>query len=520
MSVSPAGSMHAPDSHSGDGRAIPARPTELRPDLPAFLGVVLYHVGAMVYRRRHDDRRALEFATSGCRRLIGYDPHDLIGPEAASYTDLIHPDDRDRVDAAVTGAVRREASFRVRYRIRCVDGSERLVSDHGYVTLDAHGRVVIDGVVTAADDGNASSAGALDERYEALVEQSLAGVYLIEDDRFTYVNRRFAEIFGYEVGEVLALPSVLELVHPEDRGVVADNLRRRMEGSTDEVRYEFRGRTREGECVYVEVHGMRIDATGSPRVLGILLDVTERRRAELGARESEKLEALARMAGGVAHDLNNFLSTIRSTAEVLQLERAGDTALADDLAEIVAAVKRGTTLSQQLSKFAFTSAGNREASTRSPSEVLSELTQTLKPLLGRRVELRTHLEPDLPEIPLAAGDLRHAVMNLVLNAQDAMRDGGTLTISASSVASDATPPEGTGRPAGVIVEVSDTGAGIPPANRAGLFDPYSGEESEGGSGLRLATVWRIVRGIGGTVEVDSSGRGSTFRLVLPAGPTA
>lgn len=521
MSVSQASRWSERGPHSTPERGGPRGAGNLQADVATFLGQVLHNVGSMAYRRRYDDPFSLVFATPGSLRLTGFEPHDLVDPSTISYAELVHPEDRERVRASLVEAVRHQGSFHVRYRIRRVDGTERLVSDHGYVTRDADGDFVIDGVVIEADEPQEAptSASQLDEGYQALVEQSLAGIYLIEDGRFVYVNERFAQIFGYEIEEILALPSVLELVYPDDRHLVAENLQHRMEGRATELRYEFRGLTRAGRCVYVEVHGRRIDHEGSPRVLGILLDTSERKRAELGAREAEKLEALARMAGGVSHDLNNFLSTIRSTAEVLQLERADDDQLAEDLHEIVVAVERGTKLSQQLSKFA--RLGATAEVTGSPSEVLSELTQTLKPLLGRRIELHVEIEPDLPEIPLASADLQHAVMNLVLNAQDAMPEGGVLTIRASSGAPTASGRQPAGHAAHVTVEVTDTGTGIAPEHRDLLFEPYFTTRREDGAGLGLANVWRIVRGGGGTVQVRSTpGEGSTFRLIVPAGRDA
>jgi PAS domain S-box-containing protein len=353
-------------------------------------------------------------------------------------------------------------------------------------------------------------------QFRALVEQSLVGVYLIRDGRYTYVNPRFAEIFGHSVDGLLALPSVLDVVHPDDRDTVADDLRRRVEGELDALRYEFRVQRRDGSVRAVEVHGRRVDLEDGPAVMGTLLDITDRKRRAQRYHEEQKMEALGRLSAGIAHDLNNFLALIRTTAELAMVERPADEALTRDLTEIMAATDRGTALSRQLTQFGRARAGS--GSTASLEFVIATLRPGLERVLGPAVLLDVSIEPGLPDVPLDPTHADEVVMNLVLNAYDAMPEGGPLTIKVGRRAG------GTDRsPAGhrhaehVVLEVTDRGVGIPAADMRHVFEPYFTTKGDEGTGLGLANVWRIATDAGGAVEVESQvSMGATFRVYLPA----
>lgn len=489
------------DGGEGPAGAALGSPTEV----VRLLTRLSRNLPGMAYRRRDDTRGTLLFAGPGCRELTGFDAPDLVRGNRVSYSDLIHPDDRPDVDRAVREAVRSGDTYHLRYRIRRVGGDECHVWDQGYVVTDDHGSQVLEGLVTSVGSrGEPMPEADEDEvRFRALVEQSLAGVYLIRGQRFTYVNAHFAEVFGYTVQEVLDLPTMLDLVHADDRALVAENVRRRVEEGAPDLHYEFRGSTKAGGTVDIEVHGRRVDL-GGPAILGVLLDVTERTMAERRAREGEKLEAVRRLAAGVAHDLNNVMSTIKVTAEVLRLERAHDDALAGDLSEIVRAVDDGATLSRQLSRFS--RGGVTSQPTDDPTEALEGLRGSLRSLLGRRVELDMHVAADLPTVSLSLADLEDVVMNLVLNAQDAMPDGGSLSLKARAQA-DGSDTGGVG-PEYLVLEVSNSGSG-----KARDLDPT---EEGRGPGLGLAIVERIVRDAGGTVAIEAGPeRGTVARIVLP-----
>jgi PAS domain S-box-containing protein len=482
----------------------------------AFLARLLRALPGMAYRQRADRERTMEFVSYGCRTLTGFEPADLVHNLRVSYAEVVHPDDREMVLEVVQDAVRRRGTFQIAYRIRRVDGTERRVWEQGSAVIGEGGAPVIEGIVTDISDHQdlVGRLSATEGRFRALVEQSLAGIYVVLGDRFTYVNTRFADIFRYSVEEILALSSILDLVHPDDRDLVEGNVRRRIRGEVTDIRYQFRGRAKHGGTVHVEVHGRRIIMDGAPAVLGTLLDVSERERAERASRDAEKLEAQGRLAAGVAHDLNNFLSTIRSTAEVLMLERADEPSLKEDLAGIVAAVDRGVALSRQLTRFGRSEypAGLRT----SPSTALDDLVRRLGPMLGRRIELHVDVPRDLPEIRMSPADLEEVVMSLVVNAQDAIPQSGRMVVRAILRSSDGSLTSDPAQATDVSIEVQDTGAGIPDAVRPRVFEPEFTTKGEKGTGLGLANAWRCVGQAGGTIEVESTeGVGSTFRVILP-----
>lgn len=495
------------------GRAVHA--FERAPESHAPLRRLLKHFPGMAYRRGTDAAWTLEFVSSGVRILTGFEPTDLTGGPVG-YRDLVHPDDRSGVEEAVRRAALSGTGFCVEYRIRRVDGRERHVADHGYPVLDPAGELeAVEGWVLDVSDLYARR----ESQFRALVEQSLAGVYIIiQEGRFRYANPRLAEIFGYTVEELLALPSIAEVIHPDDRGLVAENLRRRLEGEVDELRYEFRATRRDGDVRVVEVHGRRVEVDGAPAVMGTLLDVTERKRRERRYHEAQMMEALGRLARGVAHDLNNFLAVIKSTAELAMLDRPGDEALAADLKEIVAAAERGAALSKQLTRFG-------RSRTERPAPVslatgIEELRPVLERLLGKEIRLDVTADPDLPPVPIDPTQADEIVMNLVVNARDAMPEGGRIHVHIHEEVPEAQAPE-PGRPAPprVVLEVTDTGVGIPPENLRRIFEPYFTTKGSRGTGLGLANVWRIVTDAGGEVDVRSVlGEGSTFRITLPAAP--
>jgi len=374
-----------------------------------------------------------------------------------------------------------------------------------------------------------AAARAADATLRGLVEQSLTGIYVIQGGRFRYVNPRFAEIFGYPgPAAVLALPDVGLLVAPEDRATVTENLRRRTAGETRAIHYSFRGVRLDGSPVVVEVYGSGGEHDGLPAVVGTLLDITEKVRLEEQLRQAQKMEAVGQLAGGVAHDFNNILAAITGYAQLLRTSLPAGDQRREDAEEIIAAATRGAAVTKQLLAFS-----RRQAI---ETEVL-DLAAVVRDM-GRM--LRTLLPPSIAlDLPAPAGALVRAsrsqleqiVLNLVVNARDAMPDGGTLTIAVSArraalggafAAADAAPGAGLDLPREAVLVVRDTGTGIPEAIRDRIFDPFFTTKPPGrGTGLGLATVYGLVRQFGGSVAVESRpGAGTEFTIALPLVPAA
>ena len=485
------------------------------PEGDAFLRRLLRSFPGMAYRRRNDAGWTMEFVSPGALALTGFEPRDLIENRVVSYRDLAHPDDHETVEQAVRESILSGSGFQVAYRIHRVDGRERRVVEHGFPVFGVAGSPeAIEGWITDVTEQRdlAERSANREDQFRALVEQSLAGVYLVREGRFRYANPRLADIFGYSVEELLSLPSIREVVHPDDHALVTENVRKRIDGEVDQLRYEFRVNRKDGQERVVEVHGRRIEIEDGPAVMGTLLDVTERKRHEHRYHEAQMMAALGRLARGVAHDLNNFLAVIKSTAELAMLDRPQDTALADDLREVVAAADRGAALSRQLARFGRGRSG--PITPVSLGTLIRDLQPVLERVLGKDVALKVAIEPNLPPVAVDPTHADEVVMNLVLNARDAMPEGGSIDIN---VFRDPAAADGSAHSAArVVLEVSDTGVGIPPETLKHIFEPYFTTKGEEGTGLGLANVWRIVTDAGGTVDVTSTGgKGATFRICLP-----
>jgi signal transduction histidine kinase/ActR/RegA family two-component response regulator len=266
------------------------------------------------------------------------------------------------------------------------------------------------------------------------------------------------------------------------------------------------------------------EADGGPIVHGVMVDITARKNAETALRQkeeqlrhSQKMEALGGLAGGIAHDFNNLLTTILGYGHLLLEQKKLDSEGRADLAEIIHAGERAERLTRQL--LAFSRKQAIETAPTDINEVVTEMERLLRRTLGEDIELVTVLSDDAGCILAETGQLEQVLMNLAVNARSAMPRGGRLVITTRRVRLDEEfcrmrellPGEY------VLLEVSDTGCGMTPEVRERIFEPFFTTKKDGeGTGLGLATVYGIVRGFGGIIEVDSEvEKGTRFRMYFP-----
>jgi two-component system, cell cycle sensor histidine kinase and response regulator CckA len=354
--------------------------------------------------------------------------------------------------------------------------------------------------------------------YRLLFDANPAPMWVFDAEtlRFLAVNDAALRQYGYSREEFLSL-TVLDIRPEEDRERF---LQLRREDPAGPRQYtELRHRTKDGTIIDVEVSADSMVFAGRPARIVLVQDVTHRMRLEEQLRQAQKMEAIGRLAGGTAHDSNNLLTVIGGHGELLlhQLD-AGDPRRADVLM-MQDAGERAAELTRQL--LAFSRKQVLEPRVLDLNSLLRDSERLLRRLLTENVELRLVLAPELGRVRADPVQLRQVVLNLVVNARDAMPDGGLLTLETQNADIDAAYMArhglvSTGRY--VLLAVNDTGTGMDTETQGRIFEPFFTTKERGrGTGLGLATVYGIVRQSGGFIWVYSEpGQGATFKIYLPA----
>ncbi|MDX6439902.1 MAG: two-component system, cell cycle sensor histidine kinase and response regulator CckA [Gaiellaceae bacterium] len=355
-----------------------------------------------------------------------------------------------------------------------------------------------------------------EERFRTMFESAPTATFLFGIDGAVMIaNRSALSLFGYEQDEV-GLMHKDSISHPDDSAESAQLFGELARGDRDEYRREARFVTKDGRTVVTRFAVALVrDADGKPDfAIAMAEDVTDRKQLEEQLLQSQKLEAIGRLAGGVAHDFNNMLTAIGGYT-AFALEHADDgSPLRSDLDEIRKATDRAAKLTRQLLAFSRKQVLTPEL--LNLNGIVVEMQSMLKPLIGEDVILTTRLDPALGPIEADPGQLHQVVMNLVVNARDAMPGGGNLTIQTANVDVDEI-GDGSIEPGRyVTLTVRDAGEGIDEETLGQIFEPFFTTKEPGkGTGLGLATVYGIVKQSGGYLEVDSEiGVGSAFTIYL------
>ena len=309
----------------------------------------------------------------------------------------------------------------------------------------------------------------------------------------------------------------VERIHPDDREAVSAAVGAAAESGAD-FSTQHRSIWPDGRVHWLSGRGRVFGgADGKPlRVVGITLDITERRNLEQHHQQVRKMEAIGRLASGVAHDFNNLLTVILGFSEVMTADPLSDQQQ-DDLAEIIKATHRASGLTRQL--LAFSRQQVMTTVTLDVNALITDMTAMFGRLIGAHIDVVMALSPEVLPVLADRGQLEQVVMNLALNARDAMPTGGRLTIATTEVDLDhsAFHEEIVVRGRYVLLSVSDTGGGMTPETREHLFEPFFTTKKPGeGTGLGLSTIYGVVRQSGGHIWVDSElDHGTTFKVYLP-----
>ncbi len=364
-------------------------------------------------------------------------------------------------------------------------------------------------------------------RFVSLVKHSSDVITIVGGDgKVVYMSPSSETIFGYSPSELTGV-QLREFLHPDDQERVRETLAELINQPGKTCSVEMRARDQNQNWLHVEANMTNL--INEPSVGGIVVnsrDVTERKKAEEALRASEerlrqaqKMEAVGQLAGGVAHDFNNLLAVIIGYADML-LRRIpeSDERTLKQLGEIKKAGDRAKSLTTQL--LAFSRKQVMQSKIVDLNIIINDLDKMLRRLIGEHIEMKTVLKSDLGNVKADPGQIEQVLLNLAVNARDAMPDGGALTIQTDSVVLD----EGYAQKdrlieAGsyVVIIVGDTGCGMSAEIQSRIFEPFFTTKEKGkGTGLGLATVYGIIKQSGGSIWVDSDvGRGTTFKIYFP-----
>jgi PAS domain S-box-containing protein len=360
---------------------------------------------------------------------------------------------------------------------------------------------------------------ASEQRYRQLTE-TMRDLVTLQDLHGTilYVSPLCLEMLGYAPEEMVGHPG-REFVHPDDLARNREEALRSLETGSGEC-IEWRCRRKDGAYIWLETSlAFCPDAEGKPEyLLSVSRDITERKRLEEQFLQAQKMEGIGRLAGGIAHDFNNLLSIIQGYAELVEMELTADSDLLAKVQNIQDAATRAARLTSQLLAFA-----RRQVTTPkvfSPNEMLAKMTAMLAPLIGEQITFTTQFAPEVGSVRIDPSQLEQIVVNLVINARDAMPEGGTLRLQTEAVTLDVpTLREQALLPSGsyIVLSVSDTGMGMTEEVRKRAFEPFFTTKGGGkGTGLGLATCYGIVKQNGGYIWIESEeGRGTTVLVYLP-----
>ena len=465
----------------------------------------------------------VEYVSPAVKELSGYSPEEIYAdPDLLSR--IVHTEDRERRARVVRSESPPSGVFRWHHR----DGHTIWTEMRAVPVYDDEGTVIgLEGMYrditerTLAEQAQRES----EQRFRRLVDNAPDVIFRIKlkpEIEFEYVSPVVEEIGGYTPEELYADPGLLwSVVEPED----VEKIERILQSSSPSTEI-VRWRHKDGRTYWTDAHHVPIlDERGElVAIEGILRDITGKKLAEeerelLHAQllRAQKMEAIGRLAGGVAHNFNNLLTGIIGYTELALMRLPENTPAGGDLEEIKRAAARASDVVRGLLAFARREPAHADA--LDLNSIVSELEALLKQLIGADIEIETRLAPELAPVEIDRSQIEQAIVNLVVNARDAMPGGGRLAIeTAAQELVDALVERDVSIAPGryVTLSITDTGIGMKEETIAHIFEPFFSTKGTTGTGLGLSTVFGVVEEAGGEIVVESRpGAGSTFTLFFP-----
>jgi len=470
-------------------------------------------------RMVNKDRRITR-ANPALLKMLGYGEEELLELTSA---DITHPDDRE-MTARYLETILGNGSDTLRLEKRYIrkDGSA-IWGDVSISALrDAQGnRTAALEVIADITDRTRSQVALQDseERMRRIIDSSPVGIRITQNGKHVYANRALAKIFGYETQEeILGLPAEA-LFTPESRSLIRQRMADRMVGKTIPAHYEVSGLTRQGKTISLESWGTEIDYLGKRSWLAFIIDVSEAKSLRAQLLQAQKMEAVGTLAGGIAHDFNNILQVVLGFSEILLMGKAEGDEEHEDIRKILSAARKGADLVRGL--LAFSRRAGINPKPLNLNLVIHQAESILARTIPKTIQIELMLQERLPAVSADPFQIEQILLNLAINARDAMPEGGTLTFVTSKVSLDETfSREHLETSPGdyVLLTVSDTGEGMTKQTLEHIFEPFFSTKAAGeGTGLGLAMVHGIVRQHGGLIRCYSEpGHGTTFKIYFPA----
>ncbi|NWF55743.1 MAG: GAF domain-containing protein [Syntrophaceae bacterium] len=355
-----------------------------------------------------------------------------------------------------------------------------------------------------------------EEKYRLLIQNSSEAIFIAQDGVIKFPNIQTQKMLGYSAEELVTIPFVAH-IHEDDRQVVVERHRKRIQGLKAPNTYSFRIKNRQGKELWAEINAVLIEWEGRPATLNFVRDMTEQKKLEAQFLQAQKMEAVGQLAGGIAHDFNNLLTIINTHSELALMELKEWDPLREKFEAIHRAGEKAADLTRKLLAFSRHQVGAMKVIDL--NRIVEDLEKMLHRVIGEDIQLTTFFSKDLGHIKADPGQIEHTLLNLVVNARDAMPSGGRLEIKTVNVQVDEENPHPPGIKRGdyVMLSVTDTGVGMNPEVQERIFEPFFTTKEKGkGTGLGLSTVYGIIKQTGGHIWVSSEpGKGTTFEIYFP-----
>ena len=450
-------------------------------------------------------------------RYTGQDP--TLPTTVERWIELVHPDDLEKTGQIWEKHWKTKTPHDNDFRLRGADGKYRQIHCRAFPIFDRKGRFQYFQGFNFDVTEREEARGALlksEEKYRLLIENATDAIFIIQDEVLKFANPKTEELIGYSAEELSKFPFV-DHIHPEDRDVVLEGHLKRLKGEEIVRIYSFRIINKSREVLSVELNTVLIEWEGRPATLNFLRDITVQEKLEVQLQQAQKMEAIGTLSGGIAHDFNNLLMAIQGRTSIMLMKKDSSHPDIEHLKGIEDNIERAADLTKQLLGFA------RGGKYEVKATDLNELIKKHNRMFGRtkkEITIRGKYEENLWIVEVDQGQIEQVLLNLYVNAWQAMPGGGDLYLETENVTLDEIEVEPFSIEPGEFVKISvtDTGVGMDKATREKIFEPFFTTKEMGrGTGLGLASVYGIIKNHGGFIDAHSEkGHGSTFNIYLPA----